>query len=625
MRTAICRKFVLPVVAAAMPLLGASTAVVLAAAPPEVVAQVDALQQEPTDARAFDALIARIDAAGEPRLKARAYTLHCQAKAGEDPEAMRGVADDGIALARSLGADAELGGLLLCRGYINESANRSEAAIADYTAAIEASTRGKMPGDAAQAQVLRGEAMHARGDYAAALRDMKAAYDRYVTLGNEPQQSYALNAIANFYADPRVADYDQALRYYRQLLAAHRAASREDEAATTRFNIASTLDRKGDHGAALLEFRSALSAYEAQKDAANIAETRRALAMTLVRMQRSAEALAMLEGALSQAGDDEELAARIRLVRGSALRRLGRVDEALVDFGIAQTYFERERSPRFLETIAGERAETYAAQGRWQEAFATSTQRLELSRELDRKLEQEVTARIRVQFDSERTERENAALQRENALRERSLRDAERIRALQATAIALGGALMAGLIWLAWRFRRRAGEMGRLAMTDELTGLLNRRAVLDRLRNRLDADAAAAVPLIMFDIDRFKSINDRLGHEIGDTVLCAVAEGVREALGDSGVVGRIGGEEFLVLLENADRDAAMAVAERLRETVEALNFDDRVPDLRSTISLGVSVTLPGRERVEQALKRVDLALYEAKEAGRNRAQWRDSE
>lgn len=614
---------------AATPAPAPASASVPTPAPNTLAAAVDALERQDTAVAEFRRLLARIDAEGTPTLKARAYALQCQRQVGADPAAMRAVAEAGIAVAREAGAQAELGGLLLCRGYIEESADRGARALEDYAEAIAVSTRAGKPGDAAQARVLRAELLHAQGLYAEALGEMQAAHRHYTAVGNARQQSYTLNAIANLYADPRVAQYEKALQYYRQLLARHAAAGNRTEAATARHNIAATLGRLGREREALAEFRAALAAYEAEGARSDAVETRRAMAALLLRAGRAAEALPLAERALAEAdGDDEGLRARIRTVRAGALYRLGRGDAALAEFDAVQPYFEREQDLRFLEHIAGERAAALSALGRWEQAFAARSLQFELSRELDKRLEQDVTARMRVRFDSERTERENAALQRENALRSRALQDAQRIRRLQAAVIALGGAVLAGALWVAWRLRRRARLMRRLAMTDELTGIPNRRAILDRLQQRLDRGRAPAAVLI-FDIDHFKTINDRRGHDIGDRVLREVADAARRALGvaaretraGEAALGRIGGEEFLVLLDRADAAGAGEVGERLRAAIATLRIDDDGDGLRMTISLGGTLTRPGKDRIEDALKRADLALYRAKEAGRNRMDW----
>lgn len=598
-------------------------------APPALAAAVDALERRDTADAEFRRLLARIDAEGTPALKARAHSLHCQRNVGADPAAMRAVAEAGIAVARKAGAQAELGGLLLCRGYIEESADRGARALEDYAEAIAVSVRAGKPGEAAQARVLRGELLHAQGLYAEALGEMQAAHRHYVAVGNVRQQSYTLNAIANLYADPRVAQYEKALQYYRQLLTRHAAEGNRAEAATARHNIAATLGRLGREREALSEFRIALAAHEADGARSDAVETRRAMAALLLRGGRATEALPLAEQALAEVDrDDEGLVARIRTVRAGALYRLGRGDAALAEFEAVEPHFEREQDLRFLEHIAGERAAALSALGRWEQAFAARSRQFELSRELDRRLEQDVTARMRVRFDSERTERENAALQRENALRSRALQDAQRIRRLQAAVIALGGAVLAGALWVAWRLRRRARLMRRLAMTDELTGIPNRRAILDRLQQRLDRGRTPTAVLI-FDIDHFKTINDRRGHDIGDRVLREVADAARRALAvaarqaqtGEAALGRIGGEEFLALLDRADAASAAAIAEQLRAAIAALRIDDGGDGLQVTISLGGTLARPRADRIEDALKRADLALYRAKEAGRNRMDW----
>ncbi len=596
---------------------------------PALAAAVDALERRDTADTEFRRLLARIDAEGTPALKARAYSLQCQRRAAADPKSMRALADEGIAAARAAGAQAALGGLLLCSGYIEASSDRSARALADYGEAMQVAARAGEAADAAQAQTLRAEVLHGQGRYAEALRDLQAAHGYYLRAGKAQKLSYTLNAIANLYADPRVAQYDKALQYYRQLLARHTAEGNGAESATARYNIAATLGRLGREREALSEFRAALAAHEAEGARSDAAETRRAMAALLLRGGRAAEALPLAEQALAEADrDDEGLIARIRTVRGGAFYRLGRGDAALAEFDAVEPYFEREQDLRFLEHIAGERAAALSAMGRWEQAFAARSRQFELGRELDRRLEQEVTARMRVQFDSERTERENAALERENALRSRALQDAQRIRRLQAAVIALGGAVLAGALWVAWRLRRRARLMRRLAMTDELTGIPNRRAILDRLQQRLDRGRTPAAVLI-FDIDRFKTINDRRGHDIGDRVLREVADAARRALtvaarqaqAGEAALGRIGGEEFLVLLDRADDASAAAIGEHLRDAIAALRIDDGGDGLQVTISLGGTLARPRADRIEDALKRADLALYRAKEAGRDRMDW----
>ncbi len=160
------------------------------------------------------------------------------------------------------------------------------------------------------------------------------------------------------------------------------------------------------------------------------------------------------------------------------------------------------------------------------------------------------------------------------------------------------------------------------ALTDPLTGVANRRRLESALQEAVEgADAGGPVPsLILVDIDHFKAFNDHHGHRVGDKVLQVVARLLANNVKDRDLVGRLGGEEFAVLLGDALEKQALEVAERLRRRVascrirlkNANEFLDRL-----TVSLGVGRLLPG-ETMQAWLERVDAALYAAKRQGRDR-------
>jgi diguanylate cyclase (GGDEF)-like protein len=156
-------------------------------------------------------------------------------------------------------------------------------------------------------------------------------------------------------------------------------------------------------------------------------------------------------------------------------------------------------------------------------------------------------------------------------------------------------------------------ELVRLATTDPLSGLLNRRAFFERAQ---EACACAERPLstIMVDVDHFKHINDEFGHGVGDDVIRAIAN---QMMSDRGIVGRLGGEEFAIVLQGCSLADAMEAAERLRLQFAEFCLATLNKAIKFTCSFGVS-EWQGSESIDDLLKRADVALYSAKKSGRNR-------
>ncbi len=157
--------------------------------------------------------------------------------------------------------------------------------------------------------------------------------------------------------------------------------------------------------------------------------------------------------------------------------------------------------------------------------------------------------------------------------------------------------------------------LARMATKDPLTGTGNRRALETKLNGIVAERVNSAKPasLLILDLDHFKAVNDAYGHAVGDQILCRVAEIVNLRIRTTDSLYRIGGEEFVVVLEERDIDRASHLAEQLRTLVEA---NELVPDHLVTISLGVA-ELRDEESCGDWLARADQALYQAKEAGRN--------
>jgi diguanylate cyclase (GGDEF)-like protein len=181
-----------------------------------------------------------------------------------------------------------------------------------------------------------------------------------------------------------------------------------------------------------------------------------------------------------------------------------------------------------------------------------------------------------------------------------------------------------GLRALLADMRRQERELVRLATTDALTQVHNRRHALELARRELVRQQRTGrhLALLVLDLDHFKSVNDTHGHAAGDSVLASVSAAAREALRAMDIFGRLGGEEFVVVLPETDETQAIASAERLRARIAALNTPIGETSIRITVSVGIAVDgALGRDpdaALTELLRRADAALYAAKSAGRDR-------
>lgn len=166
-------------------------------------------------------------------------------------------------------------------------------------------------------------------------------------------------------------------------------------------------------------------------------------------------------------------------------------------------------------------------------------------------------------------------------------------------------------------------KLMQMAITDELTGLANRRYFMDRLNSEYDRTKRyeSKFSLLMIDIDHFKKINDNYGHKAGDLVLIETALKMKKSLRTSDIIGRVGGEEFSVLLPETEIKAALHIAERIRARVSesVVIFDSE--ELSVTVSIGATQSSPGDLTIDDIFIRADTAMYNAKNEGRNRVEF----
>ena len=606
--------FVLPV------LPGICAAAVPHPAQALVEGSVDAMRSDPdTSRRLAEQALQQLAARPDADLEIRARLQLCDYFSERDSAQ----AAQQVATARALLPKAKRpglqAGLLDCEGEIEEYAGRYDAAQRLFDQAVQTAERtgdGEMLADALyQRGYLRG----LKGEYAAGLADLRKARTTYEKLGLAQRATTTFNGIAILYN--RLGDHEQARHYYEQTLRAQTADGSRREIAVTRHNLGRVYENLKQWPKARAEFEATLDLSRELDYPRGEAYALRGLASVRNAEGQPADALGLLELAelLQKRVPDERLRAQILLQRGVALRQLKRPGEALRALQDALAVFRTADSLHEMAATQQALAGAQADLGDWPAAYAQQgdyTQTLErwLRSQLDQRF-----ATLKVEFDTAAREKENALLLREKAATENALAQAQRAGRLQVVAIALAGALLVALGLLALYQRRHGRQMQRLAMTDELTGLPNRRDVLSKLQALLAERRARSCAAVIIDLDHFKAINDDFGHLVGDEMLKAVADVLRDTVPPPGCLGRLGGEEFIAVLPETSDERAIAVGEAIRERVQSIDTSRWMPGTRGlTASLGVAVSRHGGEDdVTSMLHRADEALYRAKAGGRN--------
>ena len=320
--------------------------------------------------------------------------------------------------------------------------------------------------------------------------------------------------------------------------------------------------------------------------------------------------------------DGADLAYAWLELASAAASKKGALAEAQFALREAERLSLPPRSIRRSLAIISARAEISAAQGDAATLRALSREQNELRIRQDI-LRQQLQTRVAMAvFDVNNRELKVQLLERSNAMNALQARQDETRNVWQRVAIITTSALLLlVLIASAWLYRR-ARDLQQRNQTDTLTGALSRSAILDCARRAFGDSTHKRQPMAvcLLDFDRFKAINDEHGHEAGDTALRNTVATIKHSLREGDAIGRVGGDEFLVIMVNASEAAAGAVAERIRVAVNNSVVMHKNKRLRIHVSAGVAATGSDASQVDSAaalIAEADAALLAVKREGRN--------
>lgn len=531
--------------------------------------------------------------------------------------AVRGIAD-----ARAAGdvpAEIRFG---YCKASYTEPLHGAQAALSALDEAVELARRSGEKALLADGLSMRSDLRSLIGQQTLALVDIEQSQKLYEALHRDRLSELNLLSIAAIYR--RMGEYGVAIEHLRRSRAIARRERDFASLISTELQLAFCFEDQNRLVDAERAYQRALALAKGQGNRDDQGFARLGLAYATLLRKDYPGALALLDAAQADfdAARDGSNTEMLALRRGQALAGLGRHAQALAQYARAARALEASGNDRYREMLLQSRADTLSALGRPAEALADYRAYMTVHETLRRQMGDERAQLLRYRFDARARDLENRRLRAEKDARDRELASLDETRRWQQRTLVLGTLLVALLATFIVQQVLRLRRLREQAHTDDLTGVANRR----RLKTFGDRAIARAHGLqqplaaLTFDIDHFKRINDTYGHPVGDAVLARVAKACQGALRQGDLLGRTGGEEFVIVLPDTDESYGAQIAERVRRAVEEMDLSDLAPGLRASVSLGLARLRRDDTSLSHLTRRADAALYRAKRQGRNRVE-----
>ena len=516
--------------------------------------------------------------------------------------------------------------LTLCRSWFLQLSGDMDGAMEGYNLSVKRAYEHEDLKLIADSRSIRGALYSYIGDFSAALDDLVTAQDLYESLNLSGWANINLADVATSFR--RYGDPQSAIRYYTKLKALYLKNNNQEQAMYVNSDIGLALDELGEHQQAVDNFLVSyqyFKEHQQEKVAATMATN---IAYSLIKLNRLNEAEKYLIEA-DTVINEKDLTdySFMKLFMADIKFQQARYKEALTELEQGEKAFRTLQNNRGLTQLLQLKSNIYVAMNDLSAAYGALQEFVTLTKKVDGNSLSHHTTELKVKFDTSRIESENQRLIENQNLKEQELALLEKNKSLQHIILLLAGFILTIVSIFAYKQVHRNRQLQVIALTDYLTKLPNRRHIYAQAAKYFQQALKHQSPfsVIIFDADHFKKINDNFGHELGDRALMTIANAGRTLSGNKDLVGRIGGEEFLILLPNTDATRALALAHQLQNHISRLSAQNLPAELKLTVSAGVA-TLEPQNNTEDAyqdkdfatlLKRADNALYEAKNAGRN--------
>ncbi len=509
--------------------------------------------------------------------------------------------------------------LKLCRAYMQQLKGEVDAALAQYNLLVAQAYELDSHRLIADTLSIRGSIYSFQGNFTQALQDLISAQQLYESLDLKYWALANLSEIATSYR--RFGDPQTAINYYQKLKIQFSQLGYDDSANMMEAEIAYALEELGENEQALQHhiinyqyWQNKLEPKKAANSAVNVAGSLIALGLV-------AEADNYLEQAeVLITSNDASSYSFMKLFQAQSALKKQQYDAARQYLHEAKKSFLEIKNIRGLALYYQVETQVYSAQEKWLQAYRSLQDYIQTHHELDSLQQNKRTTEMHARFNTEHIEKENKQLLELQKVKENKLIILNQNRFLQRMVLGLSCIIILILTIVAFKLSQKSKMLSVQALTDHLTQLPNRRSTYTKGEKYFASLRLEDQPLslILFDIDYFKQVNDKFGHDVGDKALIEVAKLSHNMMRKQDLVGRVGGEEFLAILPGTTTEDAFTIAQRLIDSINSKHFDHIAPNFTLSISAGVA-TKTDETKFSDLLKQADKALYTAKSSGRNNA------
>lgn len=523
--------------------------------------------------------------------------------------------------------------LLYSRGFAFESIGNIKAATKDYENGLGLSKSLHDKVLVAKGLINLGAIYYLTDQYKNSLRVLNDAYNIAKQTDNDELKGSVNSELGILYS--YLNRSDQSMVYYQQSYQFYKSANKKIPSLEALLNIGTNYFKRKDYQQAIATYKVIVEGADGSSGQNEIMYTAYA-GLSLANLKKKQPNLEasyqylLLSKQYMKTIEQYNVELTYYSDEASVLFELERFTDALISIDKIEKILSSRKSLSFIQTqkqisIANLKSKAYFKLGNYERAYNTQKIRLSLIKNLRKKEQISSIAEVRLALEVKQADLHTQLLENDQILQEVALLEAEKKQQQQKYYLLYITVVALIFTWLLIKLIQDQRRLHNILNIDMLTGIANSRKTLRRGKSLFNKAKAqqSALSILIIDIDHFKMVNDKFGRDVGDVTLRKVVQLCAELLRKTDFFGRIGGEEFMVLLPNTSHDEALIIAERFRLSIKQYSWNkERTNDMEISVSLGISCSADFLEDelsgIETLINKANSLLYQEKNKSKNK-------